>query len=89
MNQKMTAVANEIGNSICKYYDEDYLELLFEDNQIAIEDVIFQILVECCRYIHPRCNHKQWQYHLKQYPFHASLPHTYHAALPVDKNDLS
>ena len=50
MNQKMTAVANEIGNSICKYYDEDYLELLFEDNQIAIEDVIFQILVECCRY---------------------------------------
>ena len=46
----MTAVANEIGNSICKYYDEDYLELLFEDNQIAIEDVIFQILVECCRY---------------------------------------
>lgn len=46
----MIAVANEIGNSICKYYDEDYLELLFEDNQIAIEDVIFQILVECCRY---------------------------------------
>lgn len=30
----MTAVANEIGNSICKYYDEDYLELLFEDNQM-------------------------------------------------------
>ena len=25
----------------------------------------------------------QWQYHLKQYPFHASLPRTYHAALPV------
>lgn len=46
----MAAVANEIGNSICKYYNEDYLELLFENHQIVIEDVIFQILVECCRY---------------------------------------
>lgn len=50
MNQKMTMVADEIGRSICKYYNEDYLETLFEKNQIIIEDVIFQILVECCRY---------------------------------------
>ena len=49
MNPKMTSVADEIGWSIGKYYDEDYLDLLFSDN-IAIEDVIFQILVECCRY---------------------------------------
>lgn len=40
-------------------------------------------------HIHPHCNYKQWQYHFKQYPFHASLPRTYHAALPADKNDLS
>lgn len=50
LNPKMTSVANEICNSICKYYNEDYLELLFENRQIVIEDVIFQILLECCRY---------------------------------------
>ena len=43
-------VANEIGNSICKYYNQEYLEVLFDNHQICIEDVIFQILVECCRY---------------------------------------
>ena len=49
MNPKMTSVANEIGRSICKYYEEDYLDLLFSGN-IVIEDVIFQVIVECCRY---------------------------------------
>lgn len=46
----MTIVANEIGTSICKYYNQEYLEVLFDNHQICIEDVIFQILVECCRY---------------------------------------
>lgn len=49
MNSKMTAVANEIGRSIFQYYNEDYLETLFMCG-ITIEDVIFQVLVECCRY---------------------------------------
>ena len=38
MNPKMTSVADEIGRSICKYYEEDYLDLLFSGN-IVIEDV--------------------------------------------------
>lgn len=45
----MTAVADEIGHSIYKYYEEEYLDLLFS-NGLIVEDVIFQILVECCRY---------------------------------------
>lgn len=49
MNLKMTSVADEIGRSICKYYEEEYIDLLFSEN-IVIEDVIFQVLVECCRY---------------------------------------
>ena len=39
MNQKMTMVADEIGRSICKYYNEDYLETLFEKNQIIVNDI--------------------------------------------------
>ncbi len=49
MNPKMTSVADEIGRSICQYYEEEYLDLLFSGN-IVIEDVIIQVLVECCRY---------------------------------------
>ncbi|MGO5024494.1 hypothetical protein ACTQ4E_15635 [Lawsonibacter sp. LCP25S3_G6] len=49
LNSKMTAAANEIGNSIFKYYEEEYLDTLFS-NELVVEDVIFQILVECCRY---------------------------------------
>lgn len=49
MNSKMTAVANEIGNSIYQYYEEEYISPLFS-NGLFIEDIIFQILVECCRY---------------------------------------
>ena len=48
MNSKMTQVANEIGRSILQKYDEDYLETLFSGG-IVIEDIIMQILVECCR----------------------------------------
>jgi len=49
LNRKMTCIADEIGNSIIQYYDKEYVNLLFS-NDLSIEDVIFQILVECCRY---------------------------------------
>lgn len=49
MNSKMTAVANEIGSSIYRFYEKEHIDLLFSKN-LVIEDVIFQILVECCRY---------------------------------------
>ena len=45
----MTAVANEIGDRIFKNYDEEYLRLLFSGG-LVVEDVIFQVLVECCRF---------------------------------------
>lgn len=49
MNKKMTDVANDLGRWIYQNYEHDYLDLLF-DGRIVIEDVIFQILVECARY---------------------------------------
>ena len=49
MNPKMTAVADEIGDVICRYYDKEYLETMYSMG-IVIEDVIFQVLIECCRY---------------------------------------
>lgn len=49
LNLKMKNVADEIGYSILRFYNEDYLESIFRFG-IQIEDVIFQILVECCRY---------------------------------------
>ena len=49
MNQKMTAAADEIGRSILQHYDREYLDSLFSCG-FVIEDIIFQILVECCRY---------------------------------------
>lgn len=47
--KKMTVVADEIGRSIYKYYEEEYIDLLFLGD-IVVEDVIFQVLVECCRF---------------------------------------
>ncbi len=44
----MTDVANDIGNRIITHYEQEYLEALF-DGGLVIEDVIFQILVECAR----------------------------------------
>lgn len=49
MNEKMASIANEIGRCIYQYYNSDYLEVLFGCG-ISIEDVIFQILIECSRY---------------------------------------
>lgn len=49
MNLKMKEVADEIGKCIYREYNEDYIETLFEGG-IVVEDVIFQVLVECCRY---------------------------------------
>lgn len=58
MNEKMTAVADQIGKSIFQYYDEDYyIETLFEGG-IVVEDVIFQVLVECCRYAYLKKSEK-------------------------------
>lgn len=48
MNDKMTSIANDLGTWICRNYNRNYLETLF-NNGICIEDVILQILVECCR----------------------------------------
>lgn len=49
MNRKMAAVADEIGRCIYKYYEEEYIDHLFSGD-IVVEDIIFQVLVECCRY---------------------------------------
>ena len=49
LTQKMKKVADDIGEVILKYYDRDYLTVLFSSG-ITINDVIFQVLVNCCRY---------------------------------------
>ncbi len=49
LTQKMKKVADDIGEVILKYYDRDYLTILFSSG-ITINDVIFQVLINCCRY---------------------------------------
>lgn len=49
LTPKMQKIADDIGNNILKHYEQDYLDVLFFLG-ITIEDVIFQVLVLCCRY---------------------------------------
>ena len=49
LTPKMHKIADDIGNIIYDFYPKDYLALLFSSG-IVIEDVIFQVLVLCCRY---------------------------------------
>lgn len=49
LTPKMKIVADDIGEVILKYYDQDYLRTVFSCG-ITINDVIFQVLVNCCRY---------------------------------------
>ena len=49
LSSKMKKIADDIGNVILSSYNKDYLSTLFASG-IHIEDVIFQVLVLCCRY---------------------------------------
>ena len=49
LTPKMRKIADDIGNIIYEYYEQEYLEVLFSSG-ITIEDVIFQVLVFCSRY---------------------------------------
>lgn len=49
LTPKMKKIADDIGNDILNNYNRDYLDTLFSCG-IGIEDVIFQVLVLCCRY---------------------------------------
>lgn len=49
LTPKMKRIADDIGKSILQDYDRDYLSLILA-NGLIIEDIIFQVLVECCRY---------------------------------------
>ena len=49
LTPKMHKIADDIGNIICDYYNKDYCAFLFS-NGFIIEDIIFQVLVLCCRY---------------------------------------
>jgi len=55
-----------IGRWICKHANEDYLENLFTGG-LVIEDVIFQILIECSRYAYLVNSEKHpWAYYIEQ-----------------------
>ena len=49
LTPKMKRIADDIGGIILQDYDRDYLSLILA-NGLIIEDIIFQVLVECCRY---------------------------------------
>ena len=49
LTPKMHKIADDIGNVVYDNYANDYLALLFSSG-IVIEDIIFQVLVLCCRY---------------------------------------
>ena len=46
----MIMLADDIGRAIWKYYDNNYLRMLFSSSCIVIEDIIIQVLVICSRY---------------------------------------
>lgn len=49
LTEKMKTIADDIGGIILHNYDDEYLHLIFSSGLI-IEDIIFQVLLECCRY---------------------------------------
>lgn len=49
LTPKMHKIADDIGEIIISSYEEEYLGVLFSCG-LTIEDVIFQVLVVCCRY---------------------------------------
>lgn len=66
MTPKMTDVANDLGNWILQNYNKDYLDDVLIGG-IALDDVIFQILVECCRYAYLSNSEKHpWKYYIEQ-----------------------
>ena len=46
----MHRVAKTIEEVITQIFPADYLTVVFDDNRIRIEDIIGQILVECCKF---------------------------------------
>lgn len=49
LTPKMKKIADDIGKIIFSKYDQDYLNCLFSFG-FRVEDIIFQVLVICCRY---------------------------------------
>ena len=45
----MQRIADDIGTIITNNFDTEYLDILFSSG-IVIEDIIFQVLILCCRY---------------------------------------
>lgn len=50
LNENMHRVAKTIEEVITQIFPADYLTVVFDNNRIRIEDIIGQILVECCKY---------------------------------------
>ena len=49
LTPKMHKIADDIGSFIVNCYDEEYLDWPFSCG-LVIEDIIFQVLILCCRY---------------------------------------
>ena len=49
LTEKMKRIADDVGGIILHKYDDEYLHLIFSSG-LVIEDIIFQVLIECCRY---------------------------------------
>ena len=69
LTPKMQRIADGIGNVICNHYDKDYLAVLFSCGY-TIADIIFQVLVLCCRYAYLKTAEK---HPLKYYIDHDNL----------------
>lgn len=65
-NEKMEAVKSTIENVIDAVFPSKYLDYVFS-GKIEPEDVVFQILMECCKYAHDTVSDKHsLRYHLQR-----------------------
>lgn len=66
LTQKLQGIYHDLYKKIIYNYDKDYLEYIFSGN-VSINDVIFQILVECCRYAYINNLEKHpWTYYINE-----------------------
>lgn len=91
LTPKMHFIADEIGRFIYEHYDEDYLEVLFSFG-LSVDDIIFQVLVLCCRYAYLINAEKHpLSYYIEQEGLEADLARKEHERLikySKEKNKL-